>query len=137
VGRDQPHLLDGLAAPAQEFDSAGNTAALFDAGLVLVNDQQADFTDGALGDGHGWDGAENTDQTPRRCPLARGEHHEPCVSSDQWEPKRHAAEGFPTTRPASPQWQRCKCHADSSPRPLTRGAGSPGIEEWPSCSRRT
>jgi hypothetical protein len=31
-----------------------------------VNDQQADFADGALGSGHGWDGAENTDQTPRR-----------------------------------------------------------------------
>jgi hypothetical protein len=31
-----------------------------------VNHKQADFTDGALGNGHGWDGAENTDETPRR-----------------------------------------------------------------------
>jgi hypothetical protein len=33
-------------------------------------------------------------------------------------------------RPASPQWQRRKCRADSSPRQATRGAGSSGIEDW-------
>jgi hypothetical protein len=31
-----------------------------------VNHKQADFADGALGNGHGWGGAENTAQTPRR-----------------------------------------------------------------------
>jgi hypothetical protein len=63
---DQPHLLDGLAAAAQELDLTGSGAELLNAGRIAVNHKQADFTDGALGNGHGWDGAENTDQTTRR-----------------------------------------------------------------------
>jgi hypothetical protein len=66
VSRDQPHLLDGLAAPAQELDLTGSGDKLLDARLIAANHKEADFTDGALGYGHGWDGAENTDQTPRR-----------------------------------------------------------------------
>jgi len=100
VSRDQPHLLDGLAAPAQELDSTGSAAALAGARLIAVNHKQADFTDGALGNGHGWGGAENIDQTPRRRLLARGEHRKPCVSPGLWEPKGHAAEGC-SRRPAS------------------------------------
>jgi len=37
-----------------------------------VNHKQADFADGALGSGHGWGGAENTDQTPRRRSAGQG-----------------------------------------------------------------
>jgi hypothetical protein len=66
VGGDQPHLLDGLAAPAQELDLTGSGAELLDARRIAVNNKQADFTDGALGSGHGWGGAENTDQAPQR-----------------------------------------------------------------------
>jgi hypothetical protein len=98
VSRDQPHLLAGFAAPAKELDSTGSAAALAGARLIAVNNKQADFTNGALGNGHGWGGAENTDQTPRRRPLARGEHREPCVSPGLWEPKGHAAEGFTPPR---------------------------------------
>ena len=65
-GRDQPHLLDGLAAPAKELDGTGGSAELLDPGLIAVNHKQADFADGALGTGHGWGGAEDTDHTPRR-----------------------------------------------------------------------
>ena len=40
LGRDQPHLFDGLTAAAKELDFTGS--------------------------GHGWGGAENTDQAPQR-----------------------------------------------------------------------
>ena len=64
--RDKAHLLDGLAAAAKELDLTGSGAELLNAGLIAVNHKQADFTDGALGSGHGWGGAENTDQAPQR-----------------------------------------------------------------------
>jgi hypothetical protein len=66
MSRDQPHLLDGLAAAAKELDLPRGSAELLDTRLIAVNHKQADFADGALGSGHGWDGAENTDHTPRR-----------------------------------------------------------------------
>jgi hypothetical protein len=66
LGRDQPHLFDGLTAAAKELDLTGSGAELLNAGLIAVNHKQADFTDGALGSGHGWGGAENTDQAPQR-----------------------------------------------------------------------
>jgi len=66
LGGDQPHLLDGLAAAAQELDLTGGGAELLNAGRIAVNHKQADFTDGALGSGHGWGGAENTDQALQR-----------------------------------------------------------------------
>jgi hypothetical protein len=100
-----------------------------------VNHKQADFTDGALGNSHGWGGAENTDQTPRRRARARGEHREPCVSPCRREPKGHAAEGFCTARPASPQWPCCKPSAASSPRPVDRPARAPCDRGVVSCSR--
>jgi len=49
VSRDQPHLLDGLAAAAKELDLTGGGAELLDSWLIAVNHKQADFTDGALG----------------------------------------------------------------------------------------
>jgi hypothetical protein len=58
--------IDGLAAAVQELDLPGGGDELRDARLLALNHKQADFTDGALGNGHGWGGAENTDQTPRR-----------------------------------------------------------------------
>lgn len=72
LGRDQPHLLDGLAAAAKELDLTGGGAELLDSWLIAVNHKQADFADGALGGGHGWGGAENTDQTPRRLSAGQG-----------------------------------------------------------------
>ena len=66
LGRDQPHLFDGLTAAAKELDLTGSGAELLNAGRIAVNHKQADFTDGALGSGHGWGGAENTDQAPQR-----------------------------------------------------------------------
>jgi len=66
VSRDQPHLLDGLAAPAKELDLAVSGAELLDSWLIAVNHKQAHFTNGAVGNRRGWGGAENTDQTPRR-----------------------------------------------------------------------
>ena len=136
MSRDQPHLLDGLAAPAKELDSTGSAAALAGARLIAVNNKQADFTDGALGNGHGWGGAENTDQTPRRRPLARGEHREPCGALASGNQRGMLRRGVRAAPPASSQWQRCKCRADSSPRQASIGAGSPGIEDQRGCSRQ-
>ena len=48
------------------LDFAGSGAELLNAGRIAVNYKQADFTEGALGSGHGWGGAENTDQAPQR-----------------------------------------------------------------------
>ena len=79
-------------------------------------------------------------RTPTRRPagavLARGEPSEPRDSPGQHEPQGHAAEGFRSAPPARPQWQRCQCRADFSPRQATRGAGSPGIEDWPAAPVR-
>jgi hypothetical protein len=67
-----------------------------------VNHKQADFTDGALGNGHGWDGAENTDQTPRRRPLARGEHREPCGALASGSQRGMLRRGFAPPRQPAP-----------------------------------
>ena len=48
LGRDQPHLFDGLTAAAKELDLTGSGAVLLNAGRIAVNHKQADFTDGAL-----------------------------------------------------------------------------------------
>ncbi len=82
LGGDQPHLLDGLAAAAQELDLTGRGAELLDSWRIAVNHKQADFTDGALGNGHGWGGAENTDQTPRR--RSAGQGRAPRASRQPW-----------------------------------------------------
>jgi hypothetical protein len=41
--RIQPHLLDGLAAPAKELDLKGSGTELLNAGRIAVNLKQAEF----------------------------------------------------------------------------------------------
>ena len=48
LGRDQPHLLDGLASAAKELDRTGGRDELLDARLIAVNPKPADFANGAL-----------------------------------------------------------------------------------------
>jgi len=54
--RNEAELLDGLAALAQPLDGGRSSAALADTGLIAMQTEETDLTDGALGSSHGEEG---------------------------------------------------------------------------------